>query len=429
MSNRQRPRNQRQSRTRKPADVPRDPVAGMEPWLWAMLDADTAESRGDAVGALKAVERRPLAPDGTPFWRPSRIVRLGQLLYLGPAAPRWAISRWILAQALQHLSQTDRGRAARTRTRRAVRIVTDLHGRTPLPEPGHKEVDDDEWTRIVDHDWVYRQVHLFELGGLDAFLADGASADLVAGADRVHEWVNAPMGGFTYLGASGATLLWLDQASLATVETPNVGSAFHLLPGSTAIGRLVPAGGGVMFESAPLEVPRALACAVAADPEHWLDRLRDSAKAGGCLTRAERPTWTGLMSDVPLVLVDLVLGSFLGDPVPGGRHDPADRARAALLLVRETLEDLFADPGREHEWEDEDDEDDGDTRDDWDDDLGSWETWAIVHAVLVDPGVIAAIGDVVTPEDLALLREAYDLLAEPASTWVGRLLDERRGAA
>ena len=403
----------------------------MEPWLWAMLDADAAEGRGDAAAARKAVQRRPFAPDGTTFWRPSRITRLGQLVHLGPAAPRWAISRWILAQALHHQSQADRGRAARTRTRRAVRIVTDLRGRTPLPEPEHGEADDHEWVRIVEHDWVYRQVHLFELGGLDAFLADGASADLVAGADRVHEWAHAPMGGFTYLGSGGATLLWLEHASLATVTTPNIGSAFHLLPGSTAIGRLVPAGEGVMFESAPLEVPRALARAVAADPEHWLDRLRDSARDADGMTRAEGPTWTGLMSDVSLVLVDLVLGSFLGDPAPGARYEPADRARAALRLVREALEDLFADTCREHEWEDEweDDDDAWDARDDWADHLGSWEAWAIVHAVLVDPGVIEALAEVVTPEDVAVLHVAHDLLAEPASTWVGRLLDERRGAA
>lgn len=424
MSNRRKPRNQRWSRTHTPADAPRDPAAGLEPWLWAMLDADGAECRGDAVGALKAIERRPLGPDGTTFWRPSRTFLLAQLVQLGTDAPRWVISRWILAQALQHLSRSDQGRSTRMRSRRALRTVTDLHGRTPLSDPGRGEVNDQEWSRIVDHDWVYRQVHLFELGGLKSFLANGASAALIAGADWIHDWARAPMGGFSYIGSCGATLLWQDQASLAMVETPNIGSAVHLVPGNTALGRLVPAGGGVMFESAPLEVPRALARAVAADPGDWLDLLRDSGRVRDGTIRTGRPAWTALMSDVPLVLTNMALARRPGEPELAGHDEPAAYARAALRLVREAMEDLFSEPCRNHEWDA-----DQDAWDTWDDDQVSWEGWAYVHAVLVDPDVIAALAGVVTSDDVPLLDEVCDLLAEPASTWLARLLDERREAA
>ena len=428
MSNRRKPRNhKRRSRAHEPEDLTRDPLAGLEPWLGAMLNADAAERRGDAVGALKAMRRRPFGPDGKVFWRPSRGFQLAQLAELGPDAPQWAVSRWILAQALQHLSERDHGRGTRTRSRRALQAVTDLHGRAPLGAPCLRASDDHEQTQIIDHDWVYRQVHLFELGGLDAFLSDGASADLVARADRIRDWALAPMGGFTYVGSSSATLLWLDLVSLETVVTPNIGSAIHLVPGSTVIGRLVPAGDGVMFECAPLAVPRALARAVATDPAHWLDLLSDSGLvADGTICTGWR-AWTTSMSDVPLVLTSTALAWRPGEPELSAHHEPADYARAALGLIREAMEDLLDEPHRDAEWDG--DQHDADMWDTWGAGPDTWDGWAYLHAILVDPDVIAAFDGVVTSEDVPLLEEVCAMVAEPASTWLGRLLDERREVA
>lgn len=425
MSNRRKPRNQKcRSRAHAPADLPCNPYAGLEPWLEAMLEADAAESRGDAVGALKVMHRRPLDPDGRPFWRPSREFQLAQIVELGHDVPRWAVSRWILWQALHHLSEQERGCGPRTRLSRALRAVADLHGRPPSGSPTLGGSEAHERTQTIDHDWVYRQVHLFELGGLEAFLADGASADLIAGADRVRDWARAPMGGFTFVGAGSATLLWRDLATLETVVTPNIGSAINLVPGSTAIGRLVPAGDGVMFESAPLEVPRALARAVAADPAQWLDLLRDSGLVADGTICTEHRAWTTVMSDVPLVLTTLALARRPGEPELAAHAAPAEYARAALGLVREAMADLLVEPPH-----DADSDDEHEVWADWDYERESWHGWPYLHAILLDPYVISALAGVVTSEDLPLLEEVRDMLAEPASTWLGRLLDERAAAA
>ena len=53
----------------------------------------------------------------------------------------------------------------------------------------------DARAKVIDGDWIFRQLALYELGGLAAFLRT-APADLVSGADRIREWVAAPMSGF-----------------------------------------------------------------------------------------------------------------------------------------------------------------------------------------------------------------------------------------
>ncbi len=69
------------------------------PWLETMVAVDEAERRGDVTEALRLMSGRALGPDNSPFWRPWRVDRLSQVTMLGPALPRWAVSRWIAAQA------------------------------------------------------------------------------------------------------------------------------------------------------------------------------------------------------------------------------------------------------------------------------------------------------------------------------------------
>ena len=418
MSNRRKSRNERgqkrQTRQALPKPAAAHPLEGMQPWIWAMQDADEAERRGDAAGALAAMRRRAVGPDGRPYWRPSRTYRLEQLVALHEHVPRWAISRWILEQALQHLDEA--GRGPTSGTARALEAACGLRGG---PATGRLLPDVDEWARVTDRDWVYRQVKLFDFGGLETFLRDGASPDLVAGSDRIEEWALAPMGGYHLLSVDGHELTWMDVASRRVVRTPNIGTAVNLSPGVDVIGRVVPVEDGVMFESAPLAVTPKVARNVAAAPADWRAVLAESGAVADGEVRTDVREWTGLLSDVPIDLTDLVL-SYRPDEhrvVPCLRGD--DRARAALELARTSLDEEQREAGCAC----------GDTEscDDCFDD--GWDGWAHVHAALLDPRIVQALPDLVGPEDLQLLSAVHERVAEPARSLLGHLLEQKRDAA
>ena len=78
-----------------------------------------------------------------------------QLVALGAALPRWATSRWILAQAAQTLDASSRARA-----QRAFAVTREIGG---SPAGGNDNLD--HRAKIMDHDWVFRQAFLYELGG------------------------------------------------------------------------------------------------------------------------------------------------------------------------------------------------------------------------------------------------------------------------
>ena len=97
---------------------------------------------------------------------------------LGPTMPGWVRSRWILAQALQWLDERNRGPAGRSA--RAVKVTAEIQGGLHRI----RGVDlDDRRVKVMDHDWIYRQVFLYEEEGLRRFLRAGSTPDLVAGAD------------------------------------------------------------------------------------------------------------------------------------------------------------------------------------------------------------------------------------------------------
>lgn len=386
----------------------------MEPWLWAIQDADEAERRGDAAGALAAIRRRMHGPDGEVFWRPSRIRWLEQLVMLGPSGQDWVRARWVLAQAMQWPDERDRGPAGRSA--RATRVAVDLRGGLHRIAGGDEA---DRRIKVRDHDWVFRQVFLYELEGLNRFLRAGATPDLLAGAGRVREWVHAPMGAFRYLGAHGDCLTWLRVGTVGdVVVTPNIGTAFVLEPGDHALGRLVPVEDGVMFEGRVLAVPAEVAEDVATDPPRWLEVLRgagDHLRSGRI--EPHQGAWCGLLSDVPMAAVDMLLHP---DPPGVGRSrpmSPQDKARAVLDLAAQgrrwslLLEELESRAGIEEQLRDLEGFHEG---------LGT--PVVVIHGALTEPAVVAALPDVVGLDDRPVLAWAVDVLAEPARTHVSRTL-------
>jgi hypothetical protein len=384
-SRKRRPRRSSGSRTssRQRSREPRAELKELEPWLGTMFAADDAESRGDAEAALALMSRMPLGPDGKPFWRPWRVRYLAQLAGLGPLLPRWATSRWILAQALQSLHEESRDRA-----RRAIEIAIDLRGGQG-ELPGLDAMD--AKCKVMDHDWVYRQVFLYELGGLDDFLRRHASADLVAGADRIREWARAPVGAYRLCDRAADVATWEDLSTGAEIRVANIGSGALVLPEERVIGRLVPIEGGSMFEAAPMVVTRGVAEQVAQDPAGWLGSLfaaRDEV-AGGEIVPGRSQDGGGLLSDVPAMVWRYAV--LDGRPIPPASALTSATAKAILELARVQLVTPV-------------------------DDQSDLDAWACLSAGLLEPGMSLALLEVIEPRDREVIHQLAERLAEPAAS-------------
>jgi hypothetical protein len=375
----------------------------------AILAADEAELRGDALSALRIMRGVSTSPDGRAFWRPERLRRLEQVVELGPASlPGWVRSRWVQAQAQQHLSESSRGPARRalehaTRARGGVAALPGLDSR-------------DAQCKVVDHDWLHRQLLLFEFEGLRDFLRE-APGDLLAGAERIRDWCGAPMGGYRFVAESPRTLTWIELATGGEVEVCNLGASVLVDDGECAIGRVVPRDGiGSMFECAPLHVPELVARAVADQPSDWVGALTDGFRDYGVMpTRAKRQLAGdeifvsglhdfGLLTDVPWGIVSTFADDFdrlIEATGPGNtalgslRLESANAdGRVAAAVKVCVLGRTFAARAPE---------------------LAPRGLWPAVGAAVTEPGVVRALATVTRPDYdegwLALAR----FLEEPAA--------------
>lgn len=345
-----------------------------------MFLADEAERRGDARAALDIIETSLREHPVENFWRPWRIDRLFQLAILGRWLPRWATSRWIVEQALQDLAPK-----RRLAHLEVLRIAIELRGGLAAL-PGRDE--DDARSKVIDGDWVYRQLYLYEYGGLAHFVRHRAAADLLVGADRIHAWARASMGGFELLGQGPAVTTWRDLATGDRVETTTLGSGALVLPGEHVIGRLVPIDGGAMFETAPLLVPEAVAQKVAADPECWLDALRDE-RAAGCPVETGGRAF-GFLSDLPrpLHLVGVIPDQILLD----GCSDSAAVVTALMATARAALD-----------------------RPEKAEDPAELSPWPCLATAFLNSRIIRAIGEAPEVVDREVLGRLGGVLAEPAA--------------
>jgi hypothetical protein len=389
----------RQRKQRRPA--PRRPVPGvdaaraekltaMRPWIEAMIAVNDAERAGEAARALSLIGSRPFDQDGRLFWRTSRIERLGQLIMLGPDLPPWIVSRWIVAQ-----THDDLGAPGDRRRRRAEQIAVDVRGGLAgLSTHG----DDDARCKVADHDWVYRQVYTYELGGLGRFVRTCATPALVARADHIHDWAGALMCGLLLLERRPRTLVWQRLDTGERLELHNIGSAALVAVGEHVLGRLVPVEGGLMLEGAPLAVPRSVAERVAADPSSWIheiSRSRDDIETGGFEV--------GVPHDVPGFLWQCAL---LDAAAPLPDHcDMEYVAGRALALARECL-----DPA-------------------WVPDPDEIDLWACVRAALLSPSIVERLPRVAGPDDLPVLTTLAGELVAPADAVCREVLEELRSAA
>jgi hypothetical protein len=360
--------------------------------LLVLARADAAEVRGDAWAALELIRRNPDEPDGRPFWRPWRVRMLCQLVEHAPLLPRWATSRWILAQALQRLDGSSRNRVGR-----ALEIAGAMNADARALFGG----DIDARCRLMDHDWVYRQLHLYELGGLSDFLRSGASSDLLAGADRIHDWASAPMGGYRRLDETPREISWEGLATGARRDVPNLGAAVAVKRGECVIGRVVPIQGGSMFETAPLVVPEEVARRVASEPADWVETLTAACRAD----RRSQGIHTGPF-DFPLLtdVADAAWRSearqkarWLSPDLPGFLVDAASVCRSGIATFASG-----ASPASR---------------------------WPCLAAAFVQPGLSDVLAPLLGPDDEERLFDLAERLPEPAAGVVFELAMDCREAA
>jgi len=344
---------------------------------------DEAETRGDAAGALDIVETYPTGSDGRFFWNPHRIARLVQVEQLGGLLPRWATSRWILEQSLIQFDPALRG--AR---QEAMRVALELRGAP------------DEPTKIMDHDWVHRQLLIYEYGGLERFLHAWATPDLVAGADRIDEWATAPIQALRLESREPALLTWTDLATGRELVTPNLGAAVLEEAGDFALARVVPTEGGPMFDGVPLGVAEETAGQVAADPGAWLDALRSIAGTEDYFPDLVHGNF--LVTDVASNISLLALRDFLPSPIPR-EPDGAVVAEAAISLARHT-----ATGGGES---------------------GPLDLWPCVAAELLAPDVLPDLACRLGPADRPWLEVLGDVLPDPAGGACRALVADMEDAA
>lgn len=369
------------------------------PWLRRMFEVDDAEARGDATGALALMEDMPTGPDGRPWWRPERWRRLRQLVALGDEAPAWVWGRWVVAQAAQ---------AAPDRPPLAMEVAIETRG-GPTTLWG---VDDtDARAKVIDHDWVYRQLVLHEHGGLRAFLYR-ADAALLARADGIESWTGVPMGGYQLQAEHADRITWLDIGNGEVVETLNLGAAALIAVGEAVIGRVVRADGSALFESAPLCVPLDVASRVASAPTRWTTVLAEACREewgdilGEFIAKVHH---FDLLCDLPVALRRQLI-----QPLdPGLRSDRIGTGGngcaydTALVLAA-----LGGELGVEEDVED-----------------GLRPVTSLVAAALLEPGTVDAVTPMLVTSDVVRLRALGDLMPSPADVVCGRLADSLATAA
>lgn len=297
--------------------------------------ADAAEARGDARDALRVMQAFATMPDGSPLWRPVRVQTLRQLTEHPGELPGWAVSRWLVAQATRP-PLTGGSRAA---VSRALEVAVRARGGL-LALPGTDSID--RRCKVMDHDWLFRQLFLHEYGALRRFLDETAAPDLVGRADRIREWADAPIRALRLLASEPAPT-WVDLATGERVEPMDLGAALCVEDGECVLARLVRVEGGLMFEGSPLAVPDEVAESVAGDPDGWVAHLEEACRRHGAIPRRDGSTdgiiVAGIhdhpvLTDVPRELWRHFLADG-DDPVrpDAGEEAIADEACRVVLLA------------------------------------------------------------------------------------------------
>ena len=239
-----------------------------------------AERSGDAARALELHSSVPALN-----LRSRHHVLLTQLASLGDHVPEWVWARWIAYQAIRCEDRDTRtGEIQRLALTYAVETfhddqLADCHA------DGGDPVRVVAW--VASESWLFHQVLVHELGGLERFADELATGRLAEHAELARSWVGARLGGYE-VGASlpGGRLRVHDPAAGAWLEVLDLGARSNAGDEGWVLGRLVPSGVDdlLMFDTPPIAVPEHVARDVAGAPQPWM-RIKEALDEGRLVER------------------------------------------------------------------------------------------------------------------------------------------------
>lgn len=273
-----------------------------------------AERSGDAARALELHASVPALN-----LRSRHHVLLTQLASLGDELPDWVWARWIAYQAVRcEDPDTETGTIQRLALTYAIETfhddqLADCHANGGDPV---KVV-----SRVLGESWLFHQVLVHELGGLERFVDELATGRLAEHADLARSWAGAPLSGFL-VGPSlpGGRLRVEDLAADCWTEVLDLGARANAADG-WVLGRLVPSGVRdlLMFDTPPIAVPEQVARDVAGAEQPWT-RVKQALDEGDLVQRDFMRADLELVTDV--LGIELLR---IGTP-------PADLERVAAQL-------------------------------------------------------------------------------------------------
>ena len=239
-----------------------------------------AERSGDAARALELHSSVPALN-----LRSRHHVLLTQLASLGDHVPDWVWARWIAYQAIRcEDPDTETGTIQRLALKYAIETfhddqLADCHA------DGGDPVRVIAW--VASESWLFHQVLVHEMGGLERFVDELATGRLAEHAELARSWVGARLGGYE-VGASlpGGRLRVHDPAAGAWLEVLDLGARSNAGDEGWVLGRLVPSGVDdlLMFDTPPIAVPEHVARDVAGAPQPWM-RIKEALDEGRLVER------------------------------------------------------------------------------------------------------------------------------------------------
>lgn len=266
-----------------------------------------AERSGDAARALELHSSVPALN-----LRSRHNVLLAQLASLGDELPEWVWARWIAYQAIRcEDPDTETGAMQRLALKYAIETfhedqLADCHAK------GGDPIKVVAW--VASESWLFHQLLVHEMGGLERFVDELAAGRLVEHAALARSWSGAWLGGYQ-VGASlpSGRLRVQDAATDSWVEVLDLGARAVVDHAGWVVGRLVPSGVGdlLMFDTPPMPVPERVARGVAGSTEPWTS-VKEVLDAGRLAERHFMRTDYELATDV-LGLDLLRIGTAPGD--------------------------------------------------------------------------------------------------------------------
>lgn len=239
-----------------------------------------AERSGDAARALELHAAVPALN-----LRSRHHVLLTQLASLGEELPDRVWARWIAYQAVRcEDPDTETG----TIQRLALKYVMETFHDDQLADchaDGGDPIKVVAW--VASESWLFHQVLVHELGGLERFVDELATGRLAEHSTLARSWEGARLSGYL-LGPSlpGGRLRVEDLAADTWTEVLDLGARANTGAGGWVLGRLVPSGVDnlLMFDTPPIAVPEDVARDVAAASEPWL-RMKEILDEGRLVER------------------------------------------------------------------------------------------------------------------------------------------------